>query len=301
MPRRAPWLPWARVRGNRCSSCPATGPAGTGAAATRCPATSWRSPSRTGAWAGMGDPLPYGELDTVQSVPRLDRMLLEQIWSMYAETGRKVDVVAESEGALLAKTALLAEPEAPVSMLVMASPLQDPGRVSYPTRGNKGWGVASDEAMRLISEAFQGISPVDLSPDSPFLSSVDAEAPELEKAVTCPIAGIRQFALLPLADATVVPTAVKLAYPSVVLPAFHGGLIESVSGEKVLSQVLSNRPVDEDQLLRLADEAISYAASAWQVPSLAASDFPAGRDAARLQSCQSVAAQLGRDIEPGIG
>jgi hypothetical protein len=248
-----------------------------------------------------GDPLPYGELDTVQSVPRLDGMLLEQIWSMYAETGRKVDVVAESEGALLAKTALLAEPEAPVSMLVMASPLQDPGRVSYPTRGNKGWGVASDEAMRLISEAFQGISPVDLSPDSPFLSSVDAEAPELEKAVTCPITGIRQFALLPLADATVVPTAVKLAYPSVVLPAFHGGLIESVSGEKVLSQVLSNRPVDEDQLLRLADEAISFAASAWQVPSLAASDFPAGRDAARPQSCQSVAAQLGRDIELGSG
>jgi hypothetical protein len=239
-----------------------------------------------------GAPLPYDEMDTVRAVPQLDRMFLAQVWSLYQRTGELVDVVAESEGALVAKTALLAEPFSPVGMLVMASPLEDPGRVSYPTRGDKGWGVASDEAMRLLSEAFQAISPVDLSPDSPFLASIEAEAPDLEKAVTCPISGIRQFALLPLADATVVPTAEKLSFPSVVLPAFHGGLIDSTSGEKVLSQVLSNRPVSEDQLLRLADEAISYAASAWQVPSLARSDYPGAEGPDRSQSCPQVASKL---------
>ena len=192
----------------------------------------------------------------------------------------------------MAKTALLAEPGSPVAMLVMASPLEDPGRVSYPTSGDKGWGVASDEGMRLLSEAFQRISPVDLSPNSPFLASILSEAPVLEKAVTCPISGIRQFALLPLADATVVPAAEKLSFPSVVLPAFHGGLIDNPSGEKVLSKVLSNRPVSEDQVLQLADEAISYAASGWQVPSLARSDYPAVERANGSESCPQVASLL---------
>ncbi len=237
-------------------------------------------------------PLPYTEMDTVRAVPKLDSMFLAQVWALYQRTGQRVDVVAESEGALVAKTALLAEPGSPVAMLVMASPLEDPGRVSYPTSGDKGWGVASDEGMRLLSEAFQRISPVDLSPNSPFLASILSEAPVLEKAVTCPISGIRQFALLPLADATVVPAAEKLSFPSVVLPAFHGGLIDNPSGEKVLSKVLSNRPVSEDQVLQLADEAISYAASGWQVPSLARSDYPAVERANGSETCPQVASLL---------
>jgi hypothetical protein len=147
--------------------------------------------------------------------------------------------------------------------------------------------------MRLLSDAFQGVAPVDLSPDNPFLASLDGEATVLEKAMSCPINGTRQFALLPLADATVVPVAEKLAFPSVVLPAFHGGLIESPSGEKVLSRVLLNQPVSDDRLLQLTDDAISYASAAWQVPSLAQSDIPAPqRRAGIAPSCPQVAAQL---------
>ena len=107
------------------------------------------------------------------------------------------------------------------------------------------------------------------------------------------IPGTRQFALLPLADATVVPVAEKLAFPSVVLPAFHGGLIESPSGEEILSRVLLNQPVSDDGLLQLADEAISYASAAWQVPSLARADIPASvRRAGISPSCTQVAAEL---------
>jgi hypothetical protein len=245
-----------------------------------------------------GDPLPYTSIDTVKALPVLDRMLLAQVASLYMRTGRTVDVVAESEGALVAKTALLSEPASPVSILVMASPLEDPGRVFYPTSGDKGWGVASDEAMRLLSDAFQGIAPIDLSPDSPFLASLDGEAPTLEKAMSCPIMGTRQFALLPLADATVVPIAEKFAFPSVVLPAFHGGLIESPSGEKVLSRVLLNRPITDDRLLQLADTAISYASAAWQVPSLAQSDIPPSvRRDGSSPSCPQVASELQAAIQ----
>lgn len=243
--------------------------------------------------SAKGYPLPYTSRDTVKALPDLDRMLLAQVDELYRRTGRPVDVVAESEGALVAKTALLAAPGAPVATLVMASPLDDPGRVFYPVRGDKGWGVASDEAMRLLSDAFQGVAPVDLSPNSPFLASLDGKAPELAKAMSCPITGTRQFALLPLADATVVPVAEKLSYPSVVLPAFHGGLIENPSVETVLSRVLLDRPVDEDHLLTLVDQAISYASAAWQVPSLAPSDAPAtARQGGSSPNCRKVAADL---------
>ena len=159
------------VPASPCSLCPGTGRVGTGWTGTRSRGTSWRSRSRTAASAR-----PARRSRT----RRWTRSELCPYWTAcswprsgpYQRTGQRVDVVAESEGALVAKTALLAEPGSPVAMLVMASPLEDPGRVSYPTSGDKGWGVASDEGMRLLSEAFQGISPVDLSPNSPFLASI---------------------------------------------------------------------------------------------------------------------------------
>lgn len=235
-----------------------------------------------------GEPLPYSSADTAKPLVQLDRMLLSQVAALRNLTGRTVDVVAESEGALVAKTALLAEPGVGVNMLILASPLEDPGRVWYPPRGQEGWGVASDQGMRLISDAFQGVAPIDLSPDNPLFASVDDEAPVLENAMACPISGVRQWALLPLADATVTPATEQLAFPYVVLPAFHGGLLETRSGRQVVARLLQGDAVHRDKLLAVAERAISYAASAWQVPPLAASDYPAPEAA----SCRQVGADL---------
>jgi hypothetical protein len=245
-------------------------------------------------------PLSYAGSDTAKPLLELDRMLLVQVAALEARTGGPVDVVAESEGALVAKTALLADPSAAVATLVLASPLEDPGRVWYPTVGNQDWGVASNEAMRLISDALRSVAPINLSPDNPLFASLDQQAPALENAMSCPIAGIRQFALLPLADATVSPAAERLSFPSVVLAAFHGGLIESPSGEKIIAQVLEGRPVGANQLLALADEAISYAASAWQVPALEPLDFPrAAHGAGRVYGeCSQIAVELRSALFP---
>jgi hypothetical protein len=247
-----------------------------------------------------GMPLSYAGSDTAKPLLELDRMLLVQVAALEARTGGPVDVVAESEGALVAKTALLADPSAAVATLVLASPLEDPGRVWYPTVGNQDWGVASNEAMRLISDALRSVAPINLSPDNPLFASLDQQAPALENAMSCPIAGIRQFALLPLADATVSPAAERLSFPSVVLAAFHGGLIESPSGEKIIAQVLEGRPVGANQLLALADEAISYAASAWQVPALEPLDFPrAAHGAGRVYGeCSQIAVELRSALFP---
>lgn len=243
-----------------------------------------------------GAPLPYDGADTAKPLSELDRMLIRQVAALHGNTGRRVDIVAESEGALVAKTALLARGDPYVATLVMASPLESPGRVWYPTRGSRGWGVATSTAMELIGDAFQSVSPVDLSPDNPLLASLDGEGPVVGEAMACPLPGARQFALLPLADATATPASYKLSYPSVVLPAFHGGLIETPAIAKVVSEVLEDRPVNDDQLLGIAEKAISYAASAWQVPSLVASDYPRGARATPSASCRQVARELWTDM-----
>ncbi len=245
-----------------------------------------------------GDPLRYRSADTVKPLARLEKLLIAQVAVLHRRTGDRVAVVAESEGSLVAKTALLAEPSAPVSTLVMASPLVAPGRVSYPTATASGWGVATREAMQLLGGAFQSVSPVDLSPDSPFLTSVDREAPLLEKAMTCPIAGVRQFALLPLADATVTPEGGRLPFASVVVPAFHGGLLTTAPDDKIVAQVLDRRPVGENQFLQLAENVIRSAAGAWQVPALSASDYPGP---AVAQRSDSTCGQVSRTLHSQVG
>jgi len=240
-----------------------------------------------------GEPLAYSGADTVKPVPELDQMLLAQLKSFYEKTGKKVDLVAESEGAVIAKTALLAQPGAPVAALVMASPLEAPGRVSYPTSGDRGWGAATDAAMHLVSKALGAVSTVALSPTSAFIASLDTEGPLLERAMSCPVAGVQQFLLLPLADATVVPPKEGLPFPSAVVPAFHGGLLEDPSTDKVISQVLSGGPLERDVPLHLAEQAISYAAGAWQVPSLVTSQYPPGvLGVGSTPSCAKVVAKL---------
>lgn len=269
-----------------------------GAAEHPVPGNFFEEPFSYRGLSVVGTPLPYTSADTAKPLSQLDRMLLAQLVSLHERTGRNVDVVAESEGALIAKTALLASPDSSVSMLVMASPLESPGDVWYPTTGNKGWGVATSAAMQLLGEAFQSVAPISLSPDNPLLASLDRDAPLVKEAMACPMTGIRQFALLPLADATVTPTTADLPFPSVVLPAFHGGLLETVAGEKVVSKVLQNRPVNNDQLLDLADQAIRYAASAWQVPSLVSSDYPRTAAAEAKANCRQVAGDLRKYVAP---
>ncbi|MGH9029776.1 MAG: hypothetical protein ACRDV4_09200 [Acidimicrobiales bacterium] len=242
-----------------------------------------------------GVPRPYTSSDTVKPLPELEEMFVAQLRELSRRGGRKVDVVAESEGALVSKTALLADPAQPVSRLVLASPLIAPGRVWYPSRDAEGWGVASAAGMRLLGGAFQSVSPISLDPDSSFLESLDRFAPDLETAMTCPLRGVRQFALLPLADATVTPAGATLQFSSVVVDAFHGGLLESRPDERIVSEVLDGRPVGGDGLLQWADDVISSASGAWQVPALVDSDYPTGPGTGVLTgatSCSRVATEL---------
>jgi hypothetical protein len=231
-----------------------------------------------------GAPLPYGSTDTVKSLGTLDRMMAEQITALSARTGRRVDVVAESEGSLVAKTAILAHPQLPVQALVMASPLLAPGRTTYPQAGAPGWGLATGAVMNLIGRAFKSVSPVDLSPDSTFVASVDEEAPVLRDAMSCPLSGVRQLALLPLADATVTPPDAGQGLPEVVVASFHGGQLSDPADDRLVARFLHGRSVPGDRLLSDAFRAVTLASAAWQVPGGPGTPTPA--------SCQSASEHL---------
>jgi hypothetical protein len=227
-----------------------------------------------------GRPLPYDSADTTKSLPALDRLMGEEVDALHRVTGRPVDIVGESEGALIAKTYLVASPGAPVHEVIMASPLVDPGRVYYPPSGASGYGVAVAAGLQGIDDLVQGISPIDLSPTDPFLRSIVTQAPELSSVLSCPVGRVRQFELLPLADAVASPGPVPVSIPTVVVPAFHGGLLGSATADRVIGEVLAGQRPDRTTGWDLADTVIRQASAAWQVPTLVSSDNPIWRLAA---------------------
>ncbi len=103
-----------------------------------------------------GAPLPYTAMDTVKALPVLDRMLLTQVTSLYTRTGRPVDVVAESEGALVAKTALLTQAASPGSDAGDGQPDRRPGTVFLPDPGRRGVGGGDGRSHAASERCFPG-------------------------------------------------------------------------------------------------------------------------------------------------
>ncbi|HWE71480.1 MAG TPA: hypothetical protein VG205_14035 [Acidimicrobiales bacterium] len=242
-----------------------------------------------------GQPIPYASTDTVQPLKALDAQMAVQVAYLHRATGRPVDIVAESEGALVAKSYLISVPRPPVGNLVMASPLLAPGRVSYPVGdASESLGLPARDALQLLGNAYRSVAPINLSPDSPFLQSVDQLAPLLQQLLSCPSPGVRQVALLPLADATAAPPHLALPFPSVVVPAFHGGLIGNSSTDGLIADALRGQVPAGNVGLRDLDNLIAASASAWQTPSLALSSYARTIPAhpSSESSCQALATAL---------
>lgn len=230
------------------------------------------------SYAGLGRdgrPLPYVSSDTTRPLVSLEQLMATQVAALYRLAHRPVSIVADSEASLVAEAYLAASPGAPVANLVMISPLVRPARVYYPPAGTPGWGLAGGVGLRGLSLGIQAVTTVPLSPTSPFLRSVVQEAPALRSLLSCPLSRVRQFAFLPLADAVASPGPFPEGVPSVVLPAFHGGMLSNTTAERDIRAVLAGgRPLPTPGW-SLADTVIRSAASAWQVPELALPLSPA--------------------------
>ena len=215
-----------------------------------------------------GRPLPYRSADTQQPLSTLERLMSDQVDALYHRTGKPVSIVAESEGSLVAKTYLTASPRAPVSTLIMVSPLVQPARVYYPPSGVDGWGVVGGLGLQGLSDAVGTETTVDLAPSQPFLRSIVQDAPALRSVLSCPVAGLRQYAVLPLADAVASGNAKPLGIPTAVVPAFHGGLLGDPTADTMIQDVLGGGTPSNSGLWSVAERVIGPASSAWQVPDL---------------------------------
>lgn len=212
-----------------------------------------------------GAPLPYSSGATVKSIPSLVHLLSVQVDHLARSTGRHVDLVGESEGAEVAETYVLTHPNAPVGSVVLLSPLVAPGRVTFPTHGS-GQGLAARGAMEVLSSAYGSVSPIDLSPTSAFVESVDKEGPGLERQLAHADPRVREFAILPLADATSSTPGFHIDLPYVVVPGFHGGLLGDSHAEADVAQVLEGRTPTGTAFYDAVDHLVTGASLAWQVP-----------------------------------
>jgi hypothetical protein len=241
-----------------------------------------------------GRPLPYSALDTHGPLPELVRAMSAQVDAFHRQSGQKVAIVAESEGALVAKTYLAATPNAPVDELVMLSPLVQPARVWYPSAGQQGWGLATGWELREIGGLFHDLSGSDLSVDMPVVRSLIDHGPAVRDLLACPLPDIRELALFPLADAVATPHPSQIGIRSEVVPAFHGGLLADDSVREAVSTYLEDGKVSPATVWPVvAQQILRASAAAWQVPELPLTlnqgwSGPNGRS----PSCDAMAASL---------
>ncbi|MFN2613662.1 MAG: hypothetical protein ABR552_02445 [Actinomycetota bacterium] len=226
--------------------------------------------------AADGSPMPYAPSDTERSLDELVASMDRQVRALSAAAGKPVSVVAESEGALVAKAYIAAHPRAPVQRLIMLSPLIRPGRVYYPPAGRQDWGVATAIELRGLARAIGAISTLRISPQSPLLRDITDESPALQRALECPVAGIPEQAILPLADSVVAPYTQTTSIPIAIVPAFHGGLIGDGRVKKAIVAELTTGTLPNFGAWTRANAFIRAASGAWQVPNLAPTFFPRG-------------------------
>jgi hypothetical protein len=217
---------------------------------------------------GSGRPLPYGQADTHRPLNDLVRTMAGQVDALYAATGAPVSIVAESEGALVAKLYAVTAPRPPVAAMILLSPLVEPARVYFPRRGHEGFGLAAAAELRGIARVLSTLSPVNVSTDTPLFRSIVDNAPTVRRLLRCPVPGVRQLALFPLADAVVAPHPSDIGSRSAVVPAFHGGLLTNPSVKLTIALELSGRRAPAVSTWARVERTVEVSAAAWQVPEL---------------------------------
>jgi hypothetical protein len=217
---------------------------------------------------GRGRPLPYEPRHTHRSLPALVREMDRQVEALRTETGQDVDIVADSEGSLVAAAYVTAAPDGPVDRTVLLSPLVEPGRVSFPERGEEGWGVATGWVLRGVTASVRAVTSVEFAPDSPFGRSLVDEAPALRDLLRCPPPGTDTLALLPLADAVVTAHPTALSIDDSVVPAFHGDILSDGAIRQSIALALDGNQLPDLDTWTTSERLVSVASAAWQAPTL---------------------------------
>jgi hypothetical protein len=240
-----------------------------------------------------GRPLPYTAIDTQQSVESSVQRLSAQVEALHRASGEPVRIVATSEGTVIARVFIASTPTPPVSDVLMLSPLAWPDRVTYPPEGEAGWGLATGYGLRALGWLVTSLSDFRVDPDLPFVRSMLDHRDALEFGLMCPQPGVRERAIVPVAEAMsgIQPGSGDL--PVRVVGGFHGTAVSpgEVSGE-LTAMLHGSQDGGSSGLWHWVNQAVGASAAAWQTPPLAlvdgASPFGAGDD----EPCQPSQAAL---------
>lgn len=209
-----------------------------------------------------GQPLPYGPPASNVPLTVLGDRIAAQIWQMYRQTGRRVDLVAESEGTLGVDAMLALHPDAPVGSVALLSPIIAPGQARY--RGGTGSGLVAGGELQAVIWFVGGLSPFGTGGAQKFIDSVNRVGARFATAAAHRKPP-RVLELVPLADAVTLP-ACKLPRNVMVVPALHGRLLGDPVALRMVRAFLAHRPVHAANALRTTAEIMAGAASAWRMP-----------------------------------
>jgi hypothetical protein len=209
-----------------------------------------------------GNPLPYGPAASNLPLPVLGDRIAAQVWRLHAKTGRRVDIVAESEGTLGVYAMLALHPHVPLAAVALLSPIVAPGQVSYPV-GDGSAEVPGSE-LRGVVWFVGGLSPFGTSGAQTLIGSVNRVGARFATQAARHHR-LRWMALVPLADAVTLPTC-SLPSNVLVVPALHGSLLGDQAALGMVRDFLTHHRVARTAGLRTTAEIVAAAASAWRIP-----------------------------------
>ena len=219
-----------------------------------------------------GQSLPYGAKASNLPLPKLGDRIAAQLWRLHEETGRPVDIVAESEGSLGLDAMLARHPDAPVGSVVLLSPIIAPGQSGY--REGTGSGLVTRNELHALIWFVGGLSPFGTSGAQTLINSVNSVGARFA-AAAARHAPVRLLEVIPLADAVTLP-ACPLPRNVVVIPGFHGELLGDPVALRTVRLFLTGSPVSGVPGLRTTAEIMAGAATAWRMPVSAAPSPPCG-------------------------
>lgn len=249
--------PVLEIRGFGSACCASPGSLGSIAPGALVQQFSYRGMTRS------GHPLPQGSAASDLPLPELGRRIAAQVLRLHQETGRPVDIIAESEGTLGVDAMLATHHGLPLGSVVMMSPIVAPGQVTYPGGGTGRALVPADE-LRALVWFVGGLSPFGPSGAQTLIDSVD-EVGARFAASAARHHPLRWLLLVPLADAVTLPVC-PLPQDVRVVPALHGDLLGTPGVTAMVRGFLAHRKVPEPDGYKATAEIVAAAAAAWRMP-----------------------------------
>ncbi len=225
-----------------------------------------------------GQPLPQGAAASNLPLPELGDRIATQVQRLHQETGRPVDIIAESEGTLGVDAMLATRRDLPLGSVVMMSPIVTPGQVSYPAGSGPGAGLIAANELRAVVWFVGGLSPFGSSGAQRLIDSVNAVGARYAASAASAARDhpLRMVLLVPLADAVTLPVC-PLPRNVFVIPALHGDLLGTPMVKRMVHRFLADGSVRMPGKYNGTAELVAAAAAAWRMPEITPPQPASGR------------------------